>query len=64
MLGFWLLFVLLCLFVAALPVYPYSRRWGYGPSGAAFGGFLVALVLVWLGLILFSWPWAVVMRAR
>lgn len=39
--GFWLLLALLFVFIAALPVYPYSRRWGYRPSGAAFGGLLI-----------------------
>lgn len=28
-----LLIVLVLMLIGALPVYPYSRRWGYYPSG-------------------------------
>jgi hypothetical protein len=42
-----LLIVLIILLLAALPVWPYSRRWGYGGTGVI--GFLLLLVLVaWL----------------
>ena len=36
-----LLIVLVMLLFGSLPVYPYSRNWGYGPSGG-----LLTLVLV------------------
>ena len=45
-----LLIVLLVLLLSAMPVWPYSRSWGYGGSGIL--GFLLLLVI--LGL-LFNW---------
>ena len=45
-----LLIVLILLLLGALPVWPYSRGWGYGGSGIV--GFLLLLVI--LGL-LFNW---------
>ena len=45
-----LLIVLVLSLLGALPVWPYSRSWGYGGSGIL--GFLLLLVL--LGL-LFRW---------
>jgi hypothetical protein len=42
-----LLIVLILLLVGALPVYPYSRSWGYYPSGG-LGTILVILVLLYL----------------
>jgi hypothetical protein len=42
-----LLIVLVLLLLGALPVWPYSRRWGYGPGGLV--GFLLLLLLIlWL----------------
>ena len=38
--------LLVLLLVGALPVYPYSRRWGYFPSG------LLALILAVVALAL------------
>jgi hypothetical protein len=38
------LLVLVVLFLGAFPVWPYSRRWGYVPSGAL--GLLVLLVIL------------------
>ncbi len=45
-----LLIILILLLLGALPVWPYSRGWGYGGSGII--GFLLLLVV--LGL-LFRW---------
>lgn len=43
---------LLFLAVALLPVWPFSRRWGYAPSAAA-GVLLVGLIgLLQLGLMI------------
>ena len=39
MLGTILLIILVLLLLGALPTWPYSRSWGYGPSG-------ITLVLV------------------
>lgn len=39
-----LLIVLILLVIGAIPAWPYSRGWGYGPSGAL--GLLVVVLLV------------------
>lgn len=38
---------LLLLLIGALPSWPYSRAWGYGPSGL-LGTLLVVLIILWL----------------
>jgi hypothetical protein len=51
--GLILLIVLIVLLVGAVPSWPYSRRWGYGPSGVL--GLLLVILLV---LLLFQMiPW-------
>ena len=45
-LGTLLLIVLILLLVGALPSWPYSRSWGYYPSGTL--GLLLVVVLVLL----------------
>jgi hypothetical protein len=47
-LGTILLVVLVLLLVGAIPSWPHSRSWGYGPSGGL--GLVLAAVLV-LGLL-------------
>lgn len=47
MLGWIILIVLVLLLLGSLPVYPYSRRWSYYPSGL-----ITVLVIVLLVLIL------------
>jgi hypothetical protein len=42
-----LLIILLLMVIGALPVYPYSRQWGYAPGGA-LGTLLVVLLIVYL----------------
>ena len=42
-----LLIVLILLALGALPTYPYSRDWGYAPSGG-LGVVLVILVILML----------------
>jgi hypothetical protein len=44
--GTLLLIILILLLIGGLPTWPYSRRWGYGPSGAVT--FLVVLLLLLL----------------
>jgi hypothetical protein len=44
-----LLVVLILLLVGALPTWPYSREWGYFPSGALGTILLILLILVLLG---------------
>jgi hypothetical protein len=51
MLGTILLVLVLLMLISALPVYPYSRRWGYGPGGALGVVLLVLLILFLMGYI-------------
>ena len=46
MLGMILLVVLLFLVIGALPSWPYSRAWGYYPSGGL--GLLLIIVLIFI----------------
>lgn len=46
-----LLVVILVLIVGALPAWPYSSGWGYGPSGALGTVLLILLVLALLGRV-------------
>lgn len=46
-LGTILLIIVILLLVGALPSYPYSRSWGYGPSGG-LGVVLVIIILLLL----------------
>ena len=44
MLGTILLIVLILLLLGAIPTWPYSRGWGYAPSGGV--GLILAIVLI------------------
>ena len=44
-LGGLLLLVLILLLIGAVPAWPYSRNWGYGPSGG-LGIIVVVLVIL------------------
>jgi hypothetical protein len=46
-----LLIILLVLLLGSIPSWPYSRGWGYYPSGILGTLFLVVLVLLLLGLL-------------
>jgi hypothetical protein len=46
MLGLLLLVVLIVLLLGALPSWPYSRGWGYYPSGLF--GVIVVIIIIWL----------------
>ena len=46
-----LLLILLILLIGALPAWPYSRGWGYYPSGGLGTVLLIVLILVLLGQI-------------
>jgi len=46
-----LLFVLVLLLVGAIPSWPHSRSWGYGPSGGLGVVLLVVVVLLVMGRI-------------
>lgn len=45
-----LLIVLVVLFLLAVPVWPYSRRWGYAPGGGLGAILLIVLILYLLGV--------------
>jgi hypothetical protein len=51
MLGTILVIVLILLLVGALPSWPYSSGWGYGPSGVLGTVLVVILILVLIGRI-------------
>lgn len=44
-----LLIVLILILIGALPAWPHSRGWGYGPSGIAGTVVIILLILVLLG---------------
>ena len=46
-----LLVILVLLLLGALPTWPYSSGWGYGPSGIVGTILIVVLILLLLGRI-------------
>lgn len=50
-LGTLLLIILILILVGAVPAWPYSRGWGYGPSGILGVILVVVLVLLLMGRI-------------
>lgn len=46
-----LLIVLVLLLLGAVPRWPHSRSWGYGPSGLLSALLVVVLLLVLLGYL-------------
>jgi len=46
-LGTILLIILILLLIGAVPSWPYSRGWGYGPSGI-FGVLLIVIIILLL----------------
>jgi hypothetical protein len=51
MLGTVLLIIIVLLLLGALPAWPHSRSWGYGPTGGLGLVLAIVLVLVLLGRI-------------
>jgi hypothetical protein len=51
--GLIFLVILVVLLLAAVPAWPYSRTWGYGPTGLVALLLLVILLFLLLGWI----PW-------
>jgi hypothetical protein len=49
--GLILLIVLIVLLLGAVPTWPHSRSWGYGPSGGLGLVLVIVLVLVVLGYL-------------
>jgi hypothetical protein len=50
-LGTILLIVVVLMLIGAIPSWPHSRNWGYGPSGGLGVVLLIILVLLVLGRI-------------
>lgn len=51
MLGTVLLIILILLLIGALPTWPYSGGWGYGPSGLLGTILIIIIILILLGRI-------------
>jgi hypothetical protein len=51
MLGTLLLVILIVLLLGALPSWPYSRGWGYYPSGIFGTVLLIVIILLLLGYV-------------
>lgn len=45
--------ILVMLLLAAMPSWPYSRNWGYGPSGVASALLILLVVLMLFSVV----PW-------
>jgi Protein of unknown function (DUF3309) len=41
-----LIIILILVLIGALPSWPYSRGWGYGPSGIL--GLILLIAIIWL----------------
>ncbi|MDD5365449.1 MAG: DUF3309 family protein [Gallionellaceae bacterium] len=50
-LGTILLIVLILMLIGAIPSWPHSRNWGYGPSGGLGLVVVIVIVLLLLGLL-------------
>jgi hypothetical protein len=48
-LGLILLIIVLLMLVGAIPTWPHSRTWGYGPSGGLGLVLVILLILLLLG---------------
>jgi hypothetical protein len=51
LLGTILLIVLVLFLLGAIPAWPYSRGWGYGPSGILGFLLIVLIILLVVGLV-------------
>ena len=51
MLGTILIVILILLLLGALPTWPHSRNWGYGPTGGLGLIVIILIILVVLGRI-------------
>jgi hypothetical protein len=52
--GLILILVVLLILLAALPAWPYSRSWGYGPGSILSAVLLILILLMLFGLLT---PW-------
>ena len=58
--GLLLLIVLIVLLLGGLPTWPYSRSWGYQPSGLIGLLLVVLLVMLFMNVIPWGYPTTVV----
>jgi hypothetical protein len=49
--GMILLIIVVLMLIGAIPTWPHSRSWGYGPSGGLGLVLIIILVLVLMGQI-------------
>lgn len=65
---FWVLMALIFCAAATWPTWPFTRdrwlyrrggAWRYVPTGVIIAVIAMLLLLVWLGVIRLTWPWAV-----
>ena len=54
--GLILLIILILLLLGGVPAWPYSRDWGYGPSGVIGLLLVILLVLLLFNVIPFGYP--------
>jgi hypothetical protein len=50
-LGTILIIILILILLGAVPAWPYSRGWGYGPSGIVGVILVILLILVLMGRV-------------
>lgn len=50
-LGTILLIVLILILIGAIPAWPHSRSWGYGPSGGLGLIVVILLILILMGYV-------------
>jgi len=50
-LGTVLLIILILILIGAVPSWPYSRGWGYGPSGIVGVILVILIILVLMGRV-------------
>lgn len=50
-LGTILLIVLILILIGAIPAWPHSRSWGYGPSGGLGLVVLILIILLLMGYV-------------
>ena len=53
--GLILLIIVIVLLLGAAPAWPYSRNWGYGPSGLLGLVLVILLVLMLFSVVPFGW---------
>jgi hypothetical protein len=58
-----LLIVLILILLGSVPTYPYSRNWGYGPSGLVSLLLIILLIMLFMNVIPWGWtPTTTVVR--